>query len=142
MGRAEIFLEHIGNSAMGRNEKIAPPSLFKTTITIGLGDLASMLKEFKSCRNAKSPIKSVVGLFNPMENPQALAMMPSIPLAPRLAPIVTAGPSLEAYISISRMGILFDKKSPESFGMYFEINRATSGSLKEFSFCENLFNVF
>ena len=52
-----------------------------------------MASEFRSCRRARSPIRRVTGLPEARAKPAAVATVPSIPLAPRLA----ATGFLEAY---------------------------------------------
>ena len=85
--------------AMGRNEKIPPPSLLTTTVVRG-GECededgefdcckveeedvrARVWNAFRSCRPAKSPTTRVVGYSEESAYPAADDMIPSIPLAP------------------------------------------------------------
>ena len=71
-------------SAWGRNEKIPPPSLSTTTMVRSTGRWASATSDDESWRKATSPMSNVVG--EPVRaTPTAVAIVPSIPLAPRLA---------------------------------------------------------
>ena len=109
---------------------MAPPSLFKTTTTTGRS--RSMASELRSCRSARSPMRSVTGRPEPRAKPAAVATVPSMPLAPRLAATGTGAPSGAAKVSRSLIGMLLATQSPCPSGTCRETRRATSGSFNTF----------
>ena len=82
--RAEETLEVLGVFRMGRNEKMPPPSLLMTTRTKGLRSVRASASEFMSCSAARSPMIAVTGTPSAAPWPMVVAMLPSMPLAPRL----------------------------------------------------------
>ena len=122
---------------MGRNEKIPPPLLFRMTMITGCLTFLKSASELRSYRKARSPIKSVVRRFFPAQKPAAAAMIPSMPLAPRFAPTVTALFPAAAYISRSRMGMLLELNRQSPSGISSVMSLAVWTSLSVFRFLRN-----
>ena len=76
--------------ACGRNEKIAPPSLSVTTIVRSRPRARNAVSDDMSWQKATSPSSTAVGAPLPIATPIAVAITPSIPLAPRLACTATS----------------------------------------------------
>ena len=57
-----------------------------------LAPVLSRLRPLMSCRKEMSPMSSVVARLRPKAKPAAVLMMPSIPLAPRLAAMGAPSP--------------------------------------------------
>ena len=62
-----------------------PPSFSRSRIASGVRSSRAARSPPASCRNARSPVTSSVGLPLPAATPTAEETMPSMPLAPRFA---------------------------------------------------------
>ena len=113
--------------ACGRNEKIAPPSLSTTTIVRSSPRARSAVSDDMSWQNATSPSSTAVGAPLPSATPIAVAITPSMPLAPRLACTVMSLRGVPNH-STSRTGIDEATTRWPPAGIAAVIARATPGS--------------
>src|SRR4051812_21505186 len=113
--------------AMGRKEKIPPPSLSTTTTVSGAFRRAAATRPPRSCRSARSPRRTAVRPLLVRDAPRADETTPSIPFTPRFARTRTSAPR-PAQASTSRTGMLFETKTCDPAGRAASNSRATAGS--------------